>query len=81
LGLLTHTAGFFAVRILERATQESERSLLLVKFMLETIMPSVGCGLASQVASNKIDTAHARVLLQILESAGRALPAEADAIV
>jgi hypothetical protein len=36
--------------------------------------------LASQVASNKIDAAHARVLLQILESAGGALPAEADAI-
>jgi hypothetical protein len=36
--------------------------------------------LASQVVSNKIDATHARVLLQILESAGRALPAEADAI-
>jgi hypothetical protein len=48
--------------------------------MVETIMPSVGCGLGSKVASNKIDAAHARVLLQILESAGRALPAEAGAI-
>jgi hypothetical protein len=52
---------------------------ILVKFMVETTMPSVGCWLASQVASNKIEAAHARVLLQILESAGRAL-SEADAI-
>jgi hypothetical protein len=34
--------------------------------------------LANQVASNKIDATHARVLLQILESAGRSLPAEPD---
>jgi hypothetical protein len=52
----------------------------MVKLMVETTMPSVGGGLASQVASNKIGAAHAKVLLQILESAGRYLPAEADAI-
>jgi hypothetical protein len=48
--------------------------------MVETTMPWVGCGRASQVASNKVNVAHAKVLLQILESAERALPAEADAI-
>jgi hypothetical protein len=48
--------------------------------MVETIVPSLGCGLGSQVASNRIGAAHAKVLLQILESAGRSLPAEADAI-
>jgi hypothetical protein len=58
--------------------KKNETSLLLVKFMVETTMLSVGCGLTSQVASNKIRAA--KVLRQILESAGRPLPAEADAI-